>query len=77
MSGVSCLYRRSSGIYAVRLAVPARLRPSVDRGEIHVSTGLRDWNAAKVSALKIQTHWREKFMTLDLEKLTTANPLTW
>lgn len=75
MSGVSCLYRRPSGIYAVRLAVPARLRPSVGRGEIHVSTGLRDWNAAKVAALKIQTHWREKFMTLDLEKLTTANPL--
>ena len=75
MSGVSCLYRRSSGIYAVRLAVPARLRPSIGRGEIHVSTGLRDWNAAKVAALKIQTHWREKFMTLDLEKLTTANPL--
>lgn len=75
MSGVSCLYRRSSGIYAVRLAVPARLRPSLGRGEIHVSTGLRDGSAAKIAALKIQTHWREKFMTLDLEKLTAANPL--
>lgn len=29
----------------------------------------------KIAALKIQTHWREKFMTLDLEKLTAANPL--
>lgn len=75
MLGVSCLYRRSSGIYVVRLVVPIRLRPSVRRGEIHVSTGLRDWSAAKIAALKIQTHWREKFMTLDLEKLTTESPL--
>lgn len=75
MTGVSCLYRRPSGIYAVRLVVPARLRASVGRGEIHVSTGLRDSKAAKVAALRIQTHWRERFMTLDLEKLTTTNPL--
>lgn len=75
MTGVSCLYRRPSGIYAVRLVVPTRLRPSLGRGEIHVSTGLRDWTAAKIVALRIQTHWRERFMTLDLEKLTTANPL--
>lgn len=75
MSGVSCLYRRPSGIYAVRLVVPVRLRPSVGQGEIHVSTGLRDWNAAKLAALKIQMHWRERFMTLDIEKLATASPL--
>lgn len=75
MPGVSCLYRRTSGIYAVRLAVPVRLRQSLDRGEIHVSTGLRDWNAAKLAALKIQFHWRERFMALDIEKLATASPL--
>jgi integrase len=75
MTGVSCLYRRPSGIYAVRLVVPVRLRLSVGRGEIHVSTGLRDWNAAKLAALKIQSYWREKFMTLDIEKLTAASPL--
>lgn len=75
MSGLSCLYRRSSGIYAVRIVVPARLRPSVGRGEIHVSTGLRDRNAAKLAALKIQFQWREKLMTLDVEKLATKSPL--
>lgn len=75
MSGVSCLYRRPSGIYAVRLAVPARLRHQLGRGEIHVSTGLRDWNAAKLAGLKIQLQWRARFMTLDIEKLATANPL--
>ena len=34
--------------------LPARLRSSVGRGEIHVSTGLRDWSAAKIAALKIE-----------------------
>lgn len=75
MSGVSCLYRRSSGIYAVRLVVPSRLRPALGRGEIHVSTGLRDWNAAKLAALKIQMYWRERFMALDVEKLATGSAL--
>lgn len=75
MSGASCLYRRPSGIYAVRLVVPVRLRGLLGQREIHESTGLRDWNAAKVAALKIQTRWREQFMTLDLEKLVTASPL--
>lgn len=75
MSGVSCMYRRPSGIYAVRLVVPARLKSCVGRGEIHVSTGLRDWNAAKLAALKIQFQWREKLMALDVDKLATASPL--
>lgn len=75
MSGVSCLYRRTSGIYAVRIVIPSRLRLSVGRGEIHVSTGLRDWNAAKLAALKIQFQWRERLMALDVEKLATASPL--
>lgn len=75
MLGMSCLYRRPSGIYAVRIAVPLRLRASVGRGEIHVSTGLRDLYAAKLAALKIQYQWRERLMTLDVEKLATASPL--
>jgi integrase len=69
------MYRRPSGIYAVRLVVPMRLRQSVGRGEIHVSTGLHDWKAAKLAALKIQFQWREKLMALDLEKLAAVSPL--
>jgi hypothetical protein len=46
MSGLSCIYRRTSGIYVVRLVVPARLRPAIGRSEVHVSTGLRELNAA-------------------------------
>lgn len=75
MSGHSCLYRRPSGVYAVRIVVPKRLRDLVGRGEIHTSTGLRDWNAAKLAALKIQLHWREQLMALDLEKLSAGSPL--
>lgn len=75
MSGVSCLYRRPSGIYVVRLVVPVRLRSAVGRGEIHVSTGLRDCNAAKLASLNIQSHWRERFMALDIAKLVVTSPL--
>lgn len=75
MPSSPCLYRRPSGVYAVRIVVPKRLRELVGRGEIHASTGLRDWNAAKLAALKIQLHWRERLMTLDVEQLITGSPL--
>lgn len=75
MSGHSCLYRRPSGVYAVRIVVPQRLRDLVGRGEIHTTTGLRDWNAAKLASLKIQLHWRGQLMALDLERLSAGSPL--
>lgn len=75
MQGVSCLYRRPSGIYAVRLVVPKRLRESVGRTEIHTSTGVRDLAVAKTESLKIQLHWRERFLAMDVEKLKTESPL--
>ena len=75
MTGVSCLYRRPSGIYAVRIVVPLRLRKLVGKGEVHTSTGLRDLGAAKLSALKIQSQWREKLMVLDMNRLVSTGPL--
>lgn len=75
MRGCPSLYRRPSGIYAVRIVVPRRLRGLVGRGEIHASTGIKDWGAAKVVALRIQLYWRDHFVTLDIERLTTASPL--
>jgi integrase len=75
MSGTSCLYRRPSGIYAVRLVVPKRLREFVGRTEIHTSTGLRSLDVAKAAALKIQLHWRERFLAMDTEKLRNESPL--
>lgn len=75
MPVASCLYRRPSGIYAVRLAVPMRLRSEIGRTEIHVSTGLREPGAAKIAALKIQAEWRDRFMTVDTSRLTNPSPL--
>lgn len=75
MQGVSCLYRRPSGIYAVRLVVPKRLRESIGRTEIHTSTGARSLAVAKTEALKIQLHWRERFLAMDAEKLRNESPL--
>jgi integrase len=63
--GMSCVYRRPSGIYAVRLVVPKRLRTMIGRGEIHSSTGSRDWNSAKLLALQIQFAWRERLMVME------------
>ncbi|ONB84478.1 site-specific integrase [Burkholderia pseudomallei] len=75
MAQTSCLYRRPSGIYVVRLVVPKRLRAAVGKNEIHASTRLRDWEAAKLVGHRIQSHWREHFMTLDIDKLRAENPL--
>lgn len=74
MSGSTCLYRRSSGIYAIRLVVPSRLRSILGRGEIHASTGLRDMNAAKLAGSRILLHWRERFMEIDTQG-AAPNPL--
>lgn len=35
------LYRRTSGIYAIRIVVPVRHRALVGKAEAHVSTGSR------------------------------------
>ncbi|ONB63068.1 integrase [Burkholderia pseudomallei] len=75
MLGMSCLYRRSSGIYAVRLVVPKRLRASIGRTEIHTSTGVRSLAVAKTEALRIQLHWRKHFQAMDAEKLRNESPL--
>ncbi|MCC8394238.1 site-specific integrase [Paraburkholderia sp. MMS20-SJTR3] len=75
MQGISCLYRRPSGIYAVRLVVPKRLRAFVGRTEIHTSTGVRSLPVAKTEALRIQLHWRKHFQAMDAEKLRNESPL--
>ncbi|SAK06894.1 recombinase family protein [Burkholderia multivorans] len=75
MQGMSCLYRRSSGIYAVRLVVPKRLRESIGRTDIHTSTGVRSLAVAKTEALRIQLHWRKHFQAMDAEKLRNESPL--
>jgi integrase len=69
------LYRRPSGIYAVRIVVPQRLRKIVGRSEVHASTRLRERNAATLAGLQILLAWRQRFMELDRSKLESPNPL--
>lgn len=69
------LYRRPSGIYAVRIVVPHRLRHLVGRTEVHASTGLRERNAATLAGLQILLAWRQRFMELDRSKLEIPSPL--
>ena len=75
MAGNRFLYRRPSGIYVVRIAVPYRHRLTVGKSEIHITTHLRDWIAAKLAALRIQIGWLEYFMALDAGTLSTAEAL--
>lgn len=80
MAQISNLYRRSSGIYAVRLVVPVRLRREVGKGEVHLSTGSRTLAIAKTVACGLLAHWREKFLKLDglqpmnLERIVAGSP---
>lgn len=80
MAQVSNLYRRSSGIYAVRLVVPQRLRSAVGKGELHLSTQTRILAVAKAVAASLLAHWREKFFLLErlssmnLQQVSTGSP---
>ena len=65
MSQISNVYRRPSGIYAVRLVVPERLRATIGKREIHQSTGTRTLAVAKAVACGLLAHWREKFLNLE------------
>lgn len=58
------LTRRPSGIYALRLAVPAALRVFVGKREIIASTGTREVAVAKIVAGASATQWRQRFLQL-------------
>ena len=78
VGSASHLYRRASGIYAVRIFVPRRLWPSVGKREVHVSTRTRDQGVAKVVGLSIALVWKQRFihlMGIDVDKLLKGSPL--
>ena len=62
MPAAPCMYRRPSGVFVVRLAVPQRLRQQVGRRELHASTGLGDWPLAKIAATRILIELRQRLM---------------
>lgn len=65
MPGVQHLYRRSSGIYFVRFCVPVRLKAAVGKGEVHRSTGCRDFRLAKIVAAELAAYWHRAIQALE------------
>ena len=51
------LYRRASGIYALRIIVPSHYRDLVGQNEIHTSTLCRDLRDAKAVASRLLNLW--------------------
>lgn len=70
MSSAQYLYRRASGTYYVRLCVPARLQEAVGHGEIHRTTGCRDFRLAKIVAAELAAHWHRSIQSLDRMGIT-------
>lgn len=76
MSGSLHLYRRSSGVYVVRLFVPERLWSAVGKREVHRSTGCRDLGLAKIVAAELVCEWRRSIETLrhmDIQKIQAGS----
>ncbi|HFU4556580.1 TPA: DUF6538 domain-containing protein, partial [Klebsiella pneumoniae] len=71
------LYRRSSGIYVVRIAVPARYRLYTGQREIHASTETNDIRKARAIAAGLLVVWQRclgEYQKLDREKLVSSAP---
>ena len=71
------LYRRSSGIYVVRIAVPARYRLYTGQREIHASTETNDIRKARAIAAGLLVVWQRclgEYQELDREKLVSSAP---
>ena len=77
MSQRDNLYRRQSGIYVLRIIVPARYRDQLGQREIHISTRTTDRSAAKAVACRFQCHWHYCLSELEVDnkKLVEIGPL--
>jgi integrase len=76
VSSAQYLYRRPSGIYFVRLCVPARLKSAVGKGEVHRSTGCRDFRLAKIVAAELAAHWHKAIdclKSMDVAKIRSGS----
>ena len=72
------LYRRSSGIYVLRITVPARYRDHLGQREIHASTRTTDHSAAKAVGLQLLARWHSCMCELNLvneTKVIEGSPL--
>lgn len=72
------LYRRTSGIYVVRISVPQRFRRYAGQCEIHTSTGTHDLHEAKQKSAFLLAVWYQtlqEYEQLDYRTLSDCAPL--
>ncbi|EPO1789856.1 tyrosine-type recombinase/integrase [Cronobacter turicensis] len=72
------LYRRTSGIYVVRISVPQRFRRYAGQCEIHTSTGTHDLHEAKHKSALLLAVWYQtlqEYEQLDYRSLDDCAPL--
>lgn len=72
------LYRRTSGIYVVRISVPQRFRRYAGQCEIHTSTGTHDLHEAKQKSVLLLAVWYQtlqEYEQLDYRTLSDCAPL--
>jgi hypothetical protein len=70
VSRAQYIERRASDIYFVRLYVPARLKAAVGKGDIHRTTGCRDYRLAKIVAAELAAHWHRSIQALERMDIT-------
>lgn len=78
MSQRYTLYRRTSGIYVVRISVPQRFRRYAGQCEIHPSTGTHDIHEAKQKSALLLTVWYQTLQAyeqLNYRTLSDCAPL--
>lgn len=78
MSQIFNLYRRSSGIYVVRISIPQRFRRFAGQCEIHTSTSSNILSEAKLRAAKLLSVWHQvliEYERLDNRSLNESAPL--
>ena len=72
------LYRRTSGIYVVRISIPQRFRRYAGQCEIHTSTGTHDLHEAKQKSALLLAVWYQtlqEYEQLDYRTLSDCAPL--
>ena len=77
MTAAQYLYRRSSGIYFVRLCAHKRLKTAVGKGEIHRTTGCRDFRLAKIVACELAKQWHEELKKLEAMDVASCGRGRW
>lgn len=72
------LFRRPSGIYILRIAIPAQLRHVFSKREIVISTGTRELAIAKIVAGPQAAQWRQRLLEARrLMSLTTTDAMSY